>query len=222
MHGCVSLLGELLRRIEDDNATRGGSRAEVLLLGDIIDRGEDSASLLRALHRHSMGRRCRVLRGNHEAMLSDVLAGDHDAAEVWLRTGGVETLRSFGVAEGAIDPDDTVRTIAMTREVVPPGVRDWLAKLPLNATAGNYFFVHAGIRPGIALNRQKLEDLLWIREPFLTSEADHGAIIVHGHSISENGVCVRANRIGVDTGAYRTGRLSALALEGHQRWVITT
>lgn len=222
IHGCVSLLGDLLRRIEDDNDARGGGKAELILLGDLIDRGAQSARLLRALHRHSLGKRCRVLRGNHEAMVSDVLAGDHDAAALWLRTGGVETLLSFGVPDSAIDPDDTVRTIALAREAIPTSVRTWIAKLPLMMRAGDYVFVHAGIRPGVPLKRQKPDDLLWIREPFLSSDADHGAIIVHGHTITESGVTVRPNRIGVDTGAYRTGRLSALGLEGSLKWVIST
>jgi len=222
IHGCTDLLSDLLHKIEQDNAGRSPARTQLVFLGDLIDRGPDSARLLRAMHGHVSAKNCHVIRGNHEATLSDALAGDHDAMDLWLQHGGTATLHSFGVPDSLIDPDDSGRMIAIAREAIALPIRQWLARLPLSVRMGDYFFVHAGIRPGTPLRRQCPADLLWIRQPFLASDADHGAVIVHGHSIHEDGVEFCKNRIGVDTGAYRTGRLSALALEGVRRWVINT
>jgi serine/threonine protein phosphatase 1 len=134
--------------------------------------------------------------------------------------GGDMTVRSFGL-EPYSRSDDARDYIRRLRSVVPREWVSWLKRLPLFARSGDYFFCHAGVRPGVPLRRQVRNDLLWIREDFLDDDADHGAIIVHGHSI-EPEVAIRANRIGIDTGAYRTGVLTALYLDGDKRDIIST
>ncbi len=145
--------------------------------------------------------------------------GDQKALHFWLKFGGIATLRSFGVDIAAIDMDDAHGVMGMLHRHVPFEIINWMETLPTSYRAGDYLFVHAGIRPGIALNRQRPDDMLWIRNAFLDSEQDHGVIVVHGHSPTAQ-VEMRANRIGVDTGAYQSGILSAIGLEGDERWVI--
>ncbi len=221
IHGRLDLFEELLARIERDSAARPPLPTRCIVLGDFIDRGPQSRALIERLAGLDPARFV-VLRGNHEAALLDTLHGDHDAAELWARFGGVATLTSFGVPADSIDAEDSGALIALARRVIPAPLVDWLAQRPLSVSAGGYFFVHAGVRPGVALARQAEADLLWIRDDFTRSQAAHGAIIVHGHSIREAGVEIMPNRIGVDTGAYRTGRLSAVGLEGDAVWTLAT
>jgi serine/threonine protein phosphatase 1 len=159
--------------------------------------------------------------GNHEAALLESLQGDEAAQRLWLNYGGLETLISFGIAPPR-DGEDSFSFAERLRKHIPEYLIEWLEQLPLHHRSGSYFFCHAGIRPGTPLDRQKSEDLLWIRGEFLESEADHGAVIVHGHSICGTAVEFADNRINLDTGAYATGVLSALGLEDDDRWVIST
>lgn len=220
IHGERELFLALLQTVLEDDGLRAGPPSTLIILGDVIDRGPCSAQLLNALLAHSGLSNLRVLRGNHEDTLLQVVAGRSTAALNWFSFGGDATLRSFGVDTDAIDPDDGPAIIAATQAVVSQAIVDWLASLPLTLRIGDYFFTHAGIRPRIALKRQRKSDLLWIRDEFLESDADHGCVVVHGHSIFEDGPDLRANRIGIDTGAYRTGRLIALGLEGEARWTL--
>jgi serine/threonine protein phosphatase 1 len=160
-----------------------------------------------------------VLLGNHEELMLRALAGEPGLLMAWLRMGGDATLRSFGmdVPSDNIFPPDFLR---QARAAIGPDLRQWLGGRPLFARSGDYFFCHAGVQPGVALARQKQDDLLWIREPFLRSTLWHGAVVVHGHSV-EAEVQAQPNRIGIDTGAYRTGRLTALCLDGTQRFILT-
>ena len=130
------------------------------------------------------------------------------------------TLASYGIPLPAEPYDEEAVAVAL-RAAVPRPIRHWLAGLPLTARSGDYFFCHAGVRPGVPLKRQSAQDLLWIRREFLSDDSDHGAVVVHGHSIASD-VEWRDNRIGIDTGAYRTGRLTALYLEGTEREIIAT
>ncbi|GGI67686.1 metallophosphoesterase [Polymorphobacter multimanifer] len=221
IHGRLDLLDELMARIDRDMASRPPMRTRCVILGDFIDRGLQSSAVMTRLAELDPDKYI-VLKGNHEAALLDTLRGDHDAAEVWARFGGVATLASFGVSADSIDPEDSGQLISLARRVIPAPLADWLAQRPLSFRAGGYYFVHAGVRPGVALARQTEADLLWIRDMFTESDADHGAIIVHGHSIREAGAEIMPNRIGIDTGAYRTGRLSAVGLEGDQVWTLAT
>jgi serine/threonine protein phosphatase 1 len=140
---------------------------------------------------------------------------------MWLQHGGAATLLGFGITPPGEEESGESFAYRL-RKGVPSEIADWLSGLPLSAQSGSYFFCHAGIRPGIPLHKQKAHDLLWIRDDFLESNVNHGAVIVHGHSICGTAVEIRHNRINVDTGAYQTGILSAVALEGQQRWVIST
>jgi serine/threonine protein phosphatase 1 len=220
IHGQIDLFRNLLSQIEADDAARGKARTQLILLGDFIDRGKGSAELLRRLATLRSARRLIVLKGNHEASMVDALRGDLDAMRLWLTFGGTATLAGFGVDPEDIDPLEPERMISLARKAVPNHLVSWLAGLPLHHRNGSYYFVHAGVRPGVPLNRQRASDLLWIRGDFIASPGDHGAIVVHGHTIEERGPVLGTNRIGIDTGAYRTGRLVALGLEDRERWLL--
>lgn len=219
IHGRLDLFYALLVKINADLATRPAMRTRIILLGDIIDRGPQSRDLLELLSTMD-DPDLLVLKGNHEAALIDTRRGDHGAAEMWAAFGGLATLASFGVDVASIHPEDTDDIIGLVRQVISDELASWLERLPLSVTAGSYFFVHAGIRPGIPIARQSADDLLWIREEFLLSPVMHGPMIVHGHSINQAGIDFAPNRIGIDTGAYRTGLLSALGLEADLVWTL--
>jgi serine/threonine protein phosphatase 1 len=222
IHGCYDQWLDLLAKIErHSRSLPDWPRPKLVLLGDMIDRGPASAKVLRlAYEAQRQNEDLIVLLGNHEQMMLDALAGRRGAMEAWLRWGGKETLRSLGIEPG--DEKRPGREYATALRAAMPGEwLDWLCELPLSMRSGDYFFCHAGIRPGIAIRRQVPRDLLWIRDEFVDDAGDHGLIVVHGHSICEN-VEVRYNRIGIDTGAYKTGELSALYLEGKQRALIST
>jgi len=221
IHGCFDLLFQLMSGIVNDDKERPQARKRIVVLGDFIDRGPDSAKIIEFLSASRKADILTVLKGNHEAALVDGIRGDRAALEAWIDFGGDATLRSYGAQEEDIWPADTRKLVENVRRIIPESVVDWLAELPLTHRAGSYLFVHAGIKPGVALPKQREDDLLWIRGEFTDSMADHGAIIVHGHSISER-VSVERNRIGVDTGAYRSGRLSAVGLEAGEHWIIET
>lgn len=223
IHGRLDLFERLVALIREDNDTRGAANVRLILLGDIVDRGPASAALIERC-RAFAGRSERfvLLKGNHEAMMVHAVRGNYSALALWLRSGGDATLRSWGV------PDDLVRDAPFpelldgVRQRISADVLAWLDALPLTQRVGDYLFVHAGIRPGVALAKQTAEDMMWIRHEFLENDDDHSVVVVHGHSISEEGVVIQPNRIGIDTGGYRTGVLTALALEGEQRWTLAT
>lgn len=204
-------------------------RARVILLGDLIDRGPASAQVLRfacAMQRDHPD--FMVLAGNHEDVMLEALDGCADTARLWLQYGGLATMRSFGLdlgdcldADGEDEAEAIVQGMEALRSALGDDLLQWVRDLPVMTRSGDYFFCHAGVRPGRALDEQSREDLLWIRQPFLQSRKSHGAVIVHGHSITDE-VDIRRNRIGVDTGAYRTEILSALCLENASVEVIST
>jgi len=222
VHGRLDLLAVLVEQIAADDAARGAATTHVLLLGDLIDRGRDSAAVVRRIMAGdrrfaSFG----ALKGNHEASLLSVLEGDTRWLESWLTYGGRATLVSWGVAGAVIDNGEPAEIAAAAACAVPPAEWRWLAGLPSSQRHGDYFFAHAGIRPGIPIAVQTDADLLWIRHEFLADARDHGACIVHGHTISPEPES-RGNRIGIDTGAYRTGTLTAVGLEADRRWFLAT
>lgn len=217
IHGRADLLDRLHDAILADAAARAAAERRIVYLGDYIDRGEDSAGVIeRLVERPLPGFRAVHLCGNHEDFLLRFLV-DESVTPHWLHNGGDTTLASYGVP---IDRDWT-RLQRNLRRALPPRHLAFLEALALSHAAGDYLFVHAGIRPGLPLDRQRREDLLWIRGEFLDSTASHGRIVVHGHSIAQE-VEFRANRIGIDTGAYMTGRLTCLALDGGKRRIIGT
>ena len=232
IHGRADLFGALIDAIEADDAERGpplGSRALppgatdagtlVILLGDLIDRGPDSAGVLAMARAWQDKRRVRIIGGNHEEMLLRAL-DDMEVLRHLLRFGGRETVISFGMAPEDYDQAQYEDVQALLREAVTPELRAYIGDFEEQIRVGDYVFVHAGIQPGVSLEDQHPHDLRWIREPFLSSTEDHGAIIVHGHTIVEEPL-IAANRIAVDTGAYSSGRLTAIGFEATARWQIT-
>lgn len=219
IHGEIDLLRDLLSRVATDNCDRGPALTTLIFLGDFIDRGVGSALLLRMLtgiHDPNV----IVLKGNHEATLVEVYRGDQDAMQFWLKFGGEATLAGLGInasslASASIDVAMHMLTTSLQSHVV-----DWLANLPHSWSLGDYYFVHAGIRPGVRLSRQDQDDLLWIRRPFLTSKRRHEKIIIHGHTVEPGMPQLGGNRIGIDTGAHEHGCLTALGLENDSQWVI--
>lgn len=221
IHGRLDLFHDLVDLIHADAMARPPLRTRIVVLGDFIDRGPESRGLMELLSSRQSPDFV-ILKGNHEAAMLDALRGDHDALDLWMEYGGADTLRSFGVDEATLTSDDSQLLISTARKVIPRRLVDWVSSLPLFHRAGPYFFVHAGIRPEVALAKQVERDMLWIRESFTESEAKHEAMIVHGHTIYEEGVFFGSNHIGVDTGAYRTGRLSAAGLEVDAIWSVST
>lgn len=219
VHGEAALLARLLDRIEADARARGPMRTTLVFLGDIIDRGAGAAALLRGFC-GTESADLVFLKGNHEAALVDVYRGDEEALSFWIRFGGRATLQGLGIdvpAHGRVDP---AQTLWRLRDALDVATIDWLDALPHSVTIGDYLFCHAGVRPGVPLRRQDPDDLLWIREPFLSSAAHHGKVVVHGHTIEPDGPVIRHNRIGIDTGAHEHGVLTALGLEGREQWVV--
>lgn len=217
VHGRRDLLQMMLARIGEHARALPPARSSCLVLvGDLVDRGPESAAVLAQIYDLSRrGGALYLLLGNHEELMMRVLEGDTSALRAWLSLGGAATASSFGLEpyDPASDPHEYVRRF---RAAFPEQWLQWLHRCPLSVQSGDYYFVHAGVRPGIALRRQVRTDLLWIREEFLSDERDHGAVIVHGHSISSAPVD-RPNRIGLDTGAYRSGLLTGLYLEGEKK-----
>ncbi len=214
IHGRADLLAELHAMIAADAAGRPAARRKVVYLGDYVDRGPDSREVIQMLLESPLdGFEPVHLIGNHEDFLLRFLEDD-GAAAAWLPNGGNATLASYGVDPWMQHPDDgaTLDMQRAFRRRLPARHLAFLRELALCHRAGDYYFVHAGVRPGLPLDRQQRDDMLWIRDLFLESKADHGAVVVHGHSIRRRPER-RDNRIGVDTGAYASGRLTALALE---------
>lgn len=222
VHGRRDLLDTLLERLRNDDAARGTHIAtEIILLGDLIDRGPDSAGVVRRAMAGVDWAATVVLKGNHEAAMIDGLDSDRDMLRLWLEQGGDSALASWNVDEEIIRDAPLDALIAAARAAIPASQLAWLSARPLSYRRGDYYFVHAGIRPGVPLEEQTPRDAMWIRETFLNSTRDHGVVVVHGHTRTIE-VEDRGNRIGIDTGAYATGRLTALGLEGEDRWILST
>jgi len=219
IHGCLDLFELLLRLIEDDNRSRPPMTTVLILLGDLIDRGPDSAGVVRRAMQPLGWAETILIKGNHEEALLQTLDGNREMVPIWLKNGGLAALRSWGVAEEIVRDGTIADIIQATRDIISSDERAWLARGRHFLQLGDYYFVHAGIRPGVALEKQDPRDSLWIRDEFLDSRRSHGAVVVHGHSINPE-IDERPNRIGIDTGAYVTGKLTALGLECEQRWIV--
>ena len=221
VHGRADLLDELFRKIALDRANRPDLDATVIMLGDLVDRGPESSAVIDlCLDKPVPGCGMRFILGNHEELMLSALDGNLEALRVWRRHGGIETMASYGLddAPDAVREDELLARLAT---LVPARHLKLLRGMEDVIQVGDYAFVHAGVRPGVAIDRQKPADTRWIRDRFLNHEGDFGAIVVHGHSISEEEE-LRDNRIGIDTGAYASGRLTALALAGAERWFLRT
>ena len=213
VHGRADLLDRLLSRIDAHMAAHPVARSACLFIGDYIDRGPGSRDVLNLLINCALKRETIFLRGNHDIMVSRFLQ-DPTTLSDWSRVGGLETLMSYGL-KPSLNPDaDAQKDLAKALNgALPDSHRRFLAGLRSSFTCGDYFFVHAGVRPGIPLARQSEEDLLWIRDEFLLHEDRFEKLVVHGHTPVHQ-IDIRPNRINIDTGAYATGRLSCLVMEG--------
>jgi len=221
IHGRLDLLDKLLALIEADDAARGTACTEMVFLGDLIDRGPDSYGVVERLFALRERGSVRYLMGNHEEVFLRATEGDLRALRFLIRIGGRQTLISYGISEEEYRSLDYGELLQLLQERVPTRHIAFLSSFENWIEVGDYLFVHAGIRPGVPVEEQKTSDLYWIREDFLTHGHDFGKMIVHGHSISAEPE-LKANRLGIDTGAYQSGTLTALGLEGEDRWLIQT
>lgn len=222
IHGRLDLLDELLLSIDADDASRPAADKSVIFLGDLIDRGPDSRGVVDRLIEYRMGKtEVRFLMGNHEQVFLRALSGDVNALRFLIRIGGRETILSYGIGESEYGSLSYEQLGEALRAKVPEHHIAFLGGFEPWVEVGDYLFVHAGLRPGIPFHQQGLDELCWIRGDFLQHRGSFGKIVVHGHSISED-VEIRPNRIGIDTGAFATGRLTAIGLEQDQRWFLST
>lgn len=211
VHGYSDLLDALHARIRAHAEAAGIKRRVLVHLGDYVDRGPDSKGVLERLAASWPGWERVDLMGNHESLMLDFIDGTRDG-RVWFANGGLQTLESYGVDTARAEPflrADLIRALGET------GLRR-LRALRLSHREGGYFFAHAGVRPGVPLDAQRAEDLLWIREAFLRAEFDPGAVVVHGHTIHPEPADL-PHRIAIDLGVYRHFRLGAVALSGAKR-----
>ncbi len=220
VHGRLDLFAALAAAIEDDDQACSPAQTSIVLLGDLVDRGPDSAGVVAFAREWQRRREVRILAGNHEEMFLKSFEST-DILRQFLRHGGRETLFSYGV-----DPEEYLAATAeqvqaMMHQVVSEDERAYIAGFEGMVVLGDYVFVHAGIDPAQPLDAQSEANLRWIREPFLSHDEPLGFVVVHGHTIADE-PDVRTNRIGIDTGAYASGRLTALVLEGDERRFIET
>lgn len=223
IHGSLVPLRLLRDAIREHARTHPIEHKRIVYLGDYIDRGFDSKGVLDLLIDQPLpGFEHVFLKGNHEDGILGFLA-DGSNAPFWLAYGGIATMFSYGVKPP--DPPSDENEIARARrelaKKLPAEHLEFLKRLEPYHIAGDYLFVHAGLRPGVPLEAQSEADLLWIRDPFLHSHEDFGKLVVHGHSISRE-PDIRANRIGIDTGAFASGVLTCLLLEGTRQELIST
>jgi serine/threonine protein phosphatase 1 len=221
IHGRDDLLQHMHRLIEADSTGYGGSR-KLVYLGDYVDRGDGSRQVIdRLIDAPLPGFEAIHLRGNHEQAMLDFLDFP-DRASSWLSFGGLETLLSYGIR---LDPPSFAPNFAGLAErfgqVLPDSHRRFIEATRLMHREGDYCFVHAGIRPGVPLEQQHPDDLLWIREDFVDHPHPHPCVVVHGHTIASEPELL-SNRIGLDTGAYFSGILSCLVLEATERRILQT
>jgi serine/threonine protein phosphatase 1 len=222
VHGRADLLKQLLEQIEADYRRRSPRDVRIIQLGDLIDRGPDSADVVELCIAHDWGMATPTfIAGNHEEMMLAALNGDLEAARLWKRNGGEATLLSYGVPASLVHHGTADSIIADLAERVPPAHVRFFRDMKDYVVLGDFWFVHAGVKPRIALEQQNPAHLRWIRGEFLDYGGHHPATVVHGHTISAD-VDERPNRIGIDTGAYETGRLTAIGLSASERWYLTT
>jgi serine/threonine protein phosphatase 1 len=222
IHGRADLLDRMIIEIATDLSVHRTDDPLTVTVGDYIDRGPDSCGVIERLVVNPFATRFVALKGNHELLLESFLR-DPSTGDYWRQLGGLETLHSYGVDVVPLMRGQGYAAAAEAfRAVLPQSHIEFLASLKLSLSIGRYFLCHAGVRPGVALDRQDEDDLLWIRDEFLRSKADFGKIVVHGHTpIAEPDL--RPNRINIDTGAFMTDRLTCAVLEENDvRFLVAT
>ncbi len=227
IHGRLDLLEALLSLIERDQEGRADLPVNLIFLGDYVDRGPDSNGVVERLICGFSPQYAPVfLKGNHEDLLLSFL-NDPNTGRHWLHNGGDATLLSYGIEPETVQlaacggPEGLAEVAQQFRAALPEAHLHFYEGLRLSCRIGDYFFAHAGVRPKVPLDQQSEHDLLWIRKEFLDSKEDFGAVVVHGHTPTRAPEDIR-NRIGLDTFAVRSGKLTAARLEGSQRWFLST
>lgn len=224
IHGRIDLLHKLHEQVLADGSSLAPNiRKVVIYLGDYVDRGLESREVVDCLVDEPLpGFESVYLRGNHEEAFLKFLK-DVSIGPSWFRIGGDATVYSYGIRIPLdVAPDQRFQYISeILSDSIPPKHREFLSRLKEYWCIGDYLFVHAGVRPGRSLDKQTTEDLLWIRDEFLDSTEDHGLMVVHGHSVTEE-PDIRKNRIGIDTGAYTSNILTCLVLEGGEQRFLAT
>ena len=223
IHGRNDLLQGLLKQIEADDLSRGAADTHIIFLGDLMDRGPDSAGVVdTAMARRDGGRTVRFLMGNHEEVFVRACRkNDPKTTRFFLRIGGEATVLSYPITRAEYMTLDMEQLSERLATLVPQEHLDFIESFEDQIVIGDYAFVHAGIRPGVPLSEQKPSDLRWIREDFVDQRGDLEKVVIYGHTIYSE-VEERGSRIGIDTGAYASGKLTALALEGGERWYLQT
>ncbi len=223
IHGRDDLLNALLTQIEADDLARGAADTQIIFLGDLVDRGPGSAAVVEtALALNTSGRNVRFLMGNHEEVfVSACRKSDPKVTRFFLRIGGEATVLSYPITRAEYMTLDMEQLTERLDTLVPREHVKFIESFEDQIIIGDYVFVHAGIRPGVPLSDQKQSDMRWIREEFIDQRGDLEKVVVYGHTIYEE-VEERGSRIGIDTGAYDSGKLTALALEGGERWFLQT
>jgi serine/threonine protein phosphatase 1 len=223
VHGRNDLLQALLAKIDTDNAGRGTADTHLIFLGDLMDRGEDSAGVIEtAMALRDSGRKVRFLMGNHEEVFVRACRkNDPKITRFFLRIGGEATVLSYPITRMEYMRLDMEQLSERLATLVPQTHLDFIDSFEDQIVIGDYAFVHAGIRPGVPLAEQRPSDLRWIREEFVEQRGDLEKVVVYGHTIYDD-IEERGSRIGIDTGAYASGKLTALALEGGERWYLQT
>lgn len=222
IHGRDDLFAELIGLIRADNAVRDPAKTTLILLGDLVDRGPASAAVVeRAISLRDEFEDTRLLIGNHEECFLAALTGDVQRVRYFMRIGGDATVQSYWNDALVLNEATFEEVAGRLPAMVPASHVEFLGGGEDVIEIGDYVFVHAGIRPGVALEKQVLSDLRWIRDDFLADGRDHGVMVVHGHTIRDD-VDEWPNRIGIDTGAYKSGVLTAIALEGRERRYLKT
>ena len=215
VHGRADLLSSLLARLDDDLTARPAVDTVEVFLGDYIDRGPNSREVIDLLIARRRERNMIFLKGNHEDYALKFLS-DPTSLPRWRNIGGLDTIFSYGLTPAQHDDPQSQHQIATAlAQAMPESHRRFFGGLALSFTCGDFFFAHAGARPGTPLQVQLQRDLLWIRDEFLLHEEDFGKVIIHGHTPAREPE-IRRNQINIDTGAYATGRLTCLVLEGDQ------
>lgn len=222
IHGRADLLEALLSQIESDIDERSSKKNILVFLGDTIDRGPDSKSVIELLLRRipASAQACFIM-GNHEESMVRAMQGETALIRPWLAHGGAATAMSYGIRTRDLAGRSDDALLEILRAAIPSEHVNFLASFRDYAVFGDYLFVHAGVRPGRSPEAQNPRDLRWIREPFLNCNDAFSHVVVHGHTVSDQPV-MRHNRIGIDTGAYASGILTALMIEGAETQILQT
>ena len=222
IHGRLDLLEDLLAAITRNSARRVPRKTYLVFLGDLIDRGPDLRGVVERLRGGAISGMIPIfLMGNHEEVMLRILEHESGVLWNWLKFGGAECVESYGLDPFRLSRMQEKDALRLIEASIPLAHRAFIAAFADTFSFGDYLFVHAGIRPGRPLEEQRRQDLRWIREPFLTEPGDLGHVVVHGHTVVD-AVEEYDSRIAIDTGAYRSGILTAIGIEDDRRWYLST